>query len=260
MGRSGNGQTVREEGMKLEDVAARCAVAASVMVFCLAVPLRASPHQGAAQDSRFVRALNSPMTTFDAQGRSFAECLITLVYRFGLPGGLEHIDREAAARPLTLKLRNKSVREVITALVAQVPGYQVSFTRNFVEVYSPRARSDPANILNTVIPSYDVDLQTPNVSSFRLFCALAKAAAPSGGCGGSIATGGPATVTLHLRNKRVYEILYEIAGADGETFWTVTVAPERLSAFTSDMWYTYSLDSGFESTVLTRLETLFTGR
>jgi hypothetical protein len=158
--------------------------------------------------------------------------------------GIEYLDRGAARQPLHLQLRGKPVREILSSLVAQARQYRVGFSGGCVQLYSPKARADPSNLLNAIVDNFQVSEVDPQVASAAAFEALIHETAPKTSVVESTALGtlGPPTMTLHLKKAKVYEILDTIAGKHGAAVWVVRVPPDRLSTLKGMLWYIYPLE------------------
>ena len=194
---------------------------------------------------------------FQAAGRPMAEVAVSMAYRYKVPMAIEHVDRNALRKPLRLKIKDQSVRRIIAAVVAAVPGYRVDFSQGLVDIYSPAARTDPSNPLNTVISRYDVDGLDTHLADAELLCDIARQLRGRSGCGGSVAGGqwGNRKITLHLRDKRAYEILNAIIAQNGEALWIPMKRPKEGSPLImGNLWYIYPLDRSFESSALGRLK------
>lgn len=160
---------------------------------------------------------------------------------------------------MRVKLTNKTIRETLTALAKATPGYEVSFSSGVVEIYSPRARQDPSNLLNTVISDFGVKDEDPQVASYDLAGALVRKFMPDVAIVRSIPVGslGPSKVTLRLHNSKVYEILDALISANGEAIWVVRVPSGGLSTLERTRWYVYGLDPAFKDVVLQDARNLF---
>jgi hypothetical protein len=145
---------------------------------------------------------------------------------------------------LHLQLRGKPVREILSSLVAQARQYRVGFSGGCVQLYSPKARADPSNLLNAIVDNFQVSEVDPQVASAAAFEALIHETAPKTSVVESTALGtlGPPTMTLHLKKAKVYEILDTIAGKHGAAVWVVRVPPDRLSTLKGMLWYIYPLE------------------
>lgn len=197
---------------------------------------------------RFESKLNSRIGHFKITKQTLVAIVLDLAYEFQLPTGIEYVDHDAMTRPINLELHNESVREILLAIVQQVPEYKISFSDRVVDIYAPKAREDSSNLLNKLIKNFAVsELDTVDADA-ELFCALSHEVTPSGGCGGSFARGqlGPLKISVHLQNAKVYEILNAMAAQNGKAIWTVIAPPDRLSKIpVGGLWHIYPLESGF---------------
>ena len=57
---------------------------------------------------------------------------------------------------------------MVEAIVKQDQQYRVSFSNGIVDVFSPRARDDPSNLLNKVLKDFSVtEMETPQRRSYE---------------------------------------------------------------------------------------------
>ena len=201
--------------------------------------------------------LNTRVELFDTAGQTFAQALLGLAYEYKLPMGVEYWSKESTHVPLKLQLRNRSVQEILETLATEQPGYRVSFPGGVVQVYASRGRSDPSNLLNTIIPRFRIMGEDPAAASAQAFEALVHVVSPGTSVIESTAVGSPLRVSLDLRNARVYEILNAIVAQDGAAVWVVRVPPDKLSVLKGDLWYLYPLDAAFKEVVLQDVRSLF---
>jgi len=207
----------------------------------------------------FSEKVQSMVPEFEAVGRPMADVAVQIAYKYKLPMAIEHVDLDALRKPLRLTLKGQSVRQVIAAIVASVPGYQVDFSRGLVDIYSPAARRDPSNLLNMQIPRFEVDGLDTHLADAQLLCDIGRQLHGHSGCGGSVAGGqwGKRKITLHLDNRRVYEILNAIVAQNGEALWVPIAQPKEGSPLiTGNFWYIYPLDPPFERSAVERLREL----
>jgi hypothetical protein len=235
---------------------------AIVLASVLVAPLRIQGALGQQRHRRppYENRLDAVVEVFDSGGQTLAQNFLSLAYRYDLPMGVEYLDRAAVSEPLHLQLRGKSVREILSSLVAQVPEYRVTFSGGIVQLYSPQARGDPSNLLNAVIDDFHVSEMDPQVASAAVFEALVHKVAPTTSIVESTALGtlGPPTLTLRLNKSRVYEILDAIVARYGEAVWVVRVPPEKLSTLKGALWYIYPLEpSDWRAAVLGDVTSLF---
>jgi len=207
--------------------------------------------------------LQTTIPDFDASGRPMVVLLLRLAYKYELPMAIEYAARETVRRPLDLRLRGCSLRDVIASVVEAAPGYRVDFAGGLVDVYSPDARLDPSNPCNTLVNDFDVTDTDTHFADTELLCALSRQVNPLTACGGSVVGGqwGDLKITLHMRNKKVYEILNAIVAQNGRAVWA-PIAPLNKPAelgpnARTNFWYIYPLDPPFEAVAVQRLESLF---
>ncbi|HEV2492416.1 MAG TPA: hypothetical protein VG204_05015 [Terriglobia bacterium] len=195
------------------------------------------------------------VASFDAANRPLAQLALALAYEYKLPMAFEHVDEDALRKPLGIRLRGSSLHDVVAAIVASLPEYRVDLSGGLVDIYTPAGRSDPSNLLNTVIESFDVTELDTHLADAELLCALARQLRPGSGCGGSVAGGqwGSLKITLHTQGTRVYEILNAIVAQNGGALWVPIPPPRKQSSVMMNLWYIYPLDPAFESTALSRL-------
>jgi hypothetical protein len=215
---------------------------------------RDSMSDGGSSGSSFSAKLQTQIPEFDTSGTPLARVAIRLAYQHRLPMAFECVDQDALRKPLRLQLKAHSLRHVIVAVVASFPEFRVDFSQGIVDVYCPAARQDSSNPFNTLIPRYDVEGVDTHFADAQLLCAIS--ALHGGGCGGSVAGGewGSLTLTLHLANKRVYEILNAIVAQNGQALWVPIAPPAKPSPMSMNFWYIYPLDPPFEGSAIGGLE------
>lgn len=206
--------------------------------------LKATQETPRRKQPSFDQRLGIRVLRYDTGPRPFVRAVLDLVSKYQLPLGLEYVDREALRRPLNLRLNNKSVREILQALVAQVPQYRLRISPDVIEVYSPKARADASNFLNTVVANFARTGQTPRMVSLAIYSAVtAERHQVCCGIVNVLEPGDAPTVTLALRDKRAYEILDALV-ARMQGFWIPVVPPEKLSVPGPKLWEVYQLEYG----------------
>ena len=212
-----------------------------------------------AQASLFESKLDRRVERFDTSGRTLVASVLDLAYEYELPIGLEYIDHDAATHPINLEFRDEPVRGILVALVQQASEYRVSFSDGLVDIYAPKAREDPSNLLNKVIKNFAVTGLDTHEADLELFCALARDVEPRGGCGGSIAQGqwGPLKITVHLQDAKVYEIVNAMVAQNGKAVWTVIAPPAKLSKVpVGGLWHIYPLEPAYKAGVLDKVSSV----
>jgi hypothetical protein len=205
--------------------------------------------------SAFDGKLDKNVPWFDTSARPLFTTLVDLAFEYQLPVGLEYVNSEATRRPLDVQIRDASVRQILAKLIAQAPGYEVSFNDGLVNVYSLNARLDASNPFNRLVNSFVVQDVDTHVADFHLFCQLEHQA--KRGCAGSVGTGqwGSTRISVQMNNAKVYEILNEITARNGKAIWTVTVPPKKLHALAGNegLWHIYPLEDSFKASIKNKL-------
>lgn len=221
-------------------------------VNALAVPLH---HFQPIQRPPFQETLNKRIDGFDGSGRTLAALILDLAYEHKIPLAFEYVDRPAVTEPVDIHLKNSSIRDIIEAAVGRFPEYRVSFSADLINIYSPAARQDRSNVLNTPISNFSVKELDTHRADMELFCAVVQAT-HGGACTGSIAVGqwGPLKVSVSKQNAKVYEILNAIVAQNSQAVWIVTAPANSLSEIpVGGLWHIYPLDNTYQSIVLEKL-------
>lgn len=214
-------------------------------------------------ERRHVLSFNEKLHTiaplFEVAGKPMADAAVHVAYKYRLPMAIEHVSRDALQEPLYVKLKDQSIRQVITAIVGMAPGYRVDFSHGLVDIYSPAARHDSSSPFNMVIHHFEVNGLDTHFAGAELLCDISRQLHGHSGCGGSIASGqwGDRKITLDLKDKRVYEILNAIVAQNGEALWTPVARPKVSSPLIAgNFWYIYPLDPSFEMSAIGGLQQL----
>jgi hypothetical protein len=233
-----------------------CSIMASISY--LAAPPHPNPGQSQAPPATDSK-LDKRISYFQTSGQPLLSAVVGLAYEYKLPMGIEYVDREATTRPIYLEFRNESLRTIFASIVAQLPEYRVDFFGEVVEIYSPHAREDSANLFNKPIKDFSVVGVDTRDADLELSCSLSRELKASAFCGGSITNGqwGPLKITVRRKNAMVYEILMAIVQQNGKAIWIVTTSPEKLSKMQmGGLWHIYPLEMPFKEVVLDKLESL----
>lgn len=212
---------------------------------------------------RFEDQLKERLADFDGSGRPMVPLLLGIAYKYKLPMGFEYVDSDAVRRPIKLRLKGRTLRDSIGALVATAPGLRVDFSGGLVDIYSVKGRSENSNPFNITIRAYDVDRLDTHRASAELLNILMQQIHPHAVVLNSIAPGqwGDLGITLHMRDRKVYEILNAIVAQTGSAVWISAIPAGHLTTLstnvTKNFWYIYPLDSAFESMAVERADSLF---
>lgn len=239
-----------------------CALLISCLTILSAWPVKqhaSNMRPAQAQASLLESKLDRRVEHFDAAGRTLVANVLDLAYEYELPTGIEYVDQNAMTRPIDLELDNESLRGIIVAIVQRAPEYRVSFSDGLVDIYAPKAREDPSNLLNKIIKNFAVTDMDTHRADMELFCALSRELVPPAGCFSSIAVGqwGPLKITVHLQNAKVYEIANAMVAQNGKAVWTVIAPRGNLSKIpVGGLWHIYPLEAPFKDAVLGKLTSI----
>jgi hypothetical protein len=206
----------------------------------------------------FASKLDTRVAEFDGSGRSLVAVALDLSYAYHVPLALQYVDRSSTTQPITMHVRNDTLREIFVGIISQFPDYRVSFSEGLVEIYSPSARADSSNLLNTTIRKFTVARRDASHAEMELYCAMVRETRAGDVCGGSTTSWGAKNITLDMENAKVYRILNAIVSQSGDAVWIVTVPPGKLSELASvgRLWHIYPLEEPFRAAALDALAEL----
>jgi hypothetical protein len=211
----------------------------------------------------FAGILKRRLTSYDNKNRSLAASLFDLAYRYRLPMGLEYINRDIVWRPVKLRVENKSLASIVQSLIAATHSdLKVDFSSGLIDVYKPEIRSNPRNVLNTMIAKFQLKGVGPEFASIYLAGSLQAIYQPGTAFGGSFPGGpfGKGRLSFNLQNMPAYKILNHICAESGDHLWTVSVPPSKLEKFGPNMWRIAPLDLPHQIMVLNDLKKFFPQR
>lgn len=233
------------------------AVPALVILALTMYPLRAARSFSDRQAMPLSHLLSVRVREFSWKNASMAYNLVRLAYSYHLPIALEYIDRAALAAHPAPRLRGMTVSEALRTIIAVCPEYSVDVSHGVIDIYSPLARRDPSNLLNTIIPRFSVTDLDAGVASAALLDAVLAQRKPGMSVAHSVAGVGGEKLSLSVMNMPVYAILNKIIVSQGSSIWVVNVPPQKLSEPEDTPWHVYPLDSAYEPIVLGALGELF---
>jgi hypothetical protein len=235
-------------------------IVAATLAFSLLATLSASDSPSTmgqeAKPTPLASKLDKRIAQFDASGHTLVAIALELSCTHKIPLAIEYADRYSTTEPIDLRFSNQSLREIFVGVVSKFPTYRVSFSDGLVTIYSPAARADKSNLLNTTIKRFNVTQRDTRDAETELFCALLRETKSGNVCSGSTAPGqwGTKKITVDMEDAKVYEILNAVIGQNGEAVWTVAVSPEQLSKLPAgQLWHIYPLEEEFKTVALSRL-------
>lgn len=183
-------------------------------------------------------ALNKRVTNYNLGETSFLEALVHVAGDFHIPMGVAWVNTPAARAPRPFEWRDVTVKQMIEAIAATPPGYQVQMSNGVMHVFPLRPILERENFLTLKIPSFEVHDAPTELASERLFDTLV----PQQVGGFSLAANADdPRISLRLKDSTVEQVLDAIVLASARKIWIAT----------------FSDDTGLTSTGLRRTETLW---
>jgi hypothetical protein len=175
----------------------------------------------------------------DISGLPLIDALLLFAQREHIPMSIEYIDEQALTENVSVHTKDTTVAGLLS-LILPPSGYTWSERYGVIDVTHVGAPIGRANLLDHVIPTFDIPRSSLDEFSFELEMALKHDLNPeAGGFGGDYISIGPPVFVgpFHLREASVREILSRAARQEGLAAWVVTVPPEGLSQASShSLW------------------------
>jgi len=170
--------------------------------------------------------LGAPVHDYSLTAHNFAEGLIGVATQFHVPMGIEWLNTPAARTPLTLDLKDTTLREILDAITRTQPGYEVRVGNGVVHVFSLNIPSNQ-NFLHLKVKRFEAHHDVVDMAERRLRnlvqSNVGRPQLGGGGRGGSLAANvGETTVDLQLEGVTVETVLDSLATASTKKIWVVT--------------------------------------
>ncbi|HTG17157.1 MAG TPA: hypothetical protein VK747_18040 [Blastocatellia bacterium] len=172
------------------------------------------------------------VANFNNQDKPLIPTLLGIAADYQLPMGIERVVKEAAEQPITVKIEQGTVSNLLDRCIRQVPGYAWAIRDGAVHVYGVEELSQPSNLFNLVIPSFEVKNETLNQASnglrMQLIFAQEKTGAVVASFPGSLALEDK-QLNVKAHNVTVRDILNRLVALHGEAVWIARIPPQKLS-------------------------------
>ena len=171
--------------------------------------------------------LDSRVSHFAVQHRNLIDSLLMLGQQAHIPVAIEYIDQTSFKPTLSLDLRHRSVRQLLTA-ITRPAGYRWMLRESVVTVTHSGALTGRSNLLNIRVQHFKIPESTMQHAGMVLAINLYSVLNPhSGGVAGDYAGGNPKYLTgpFDLENKTVREILDRIVSQHRNGAWIVQQPP-----------------------------------
>lgn len=176
----------------------------------------------------------------DISGLPLVDALLLFAQREHIPMGIEYIDEQALTATVSVHAKETTLAGVLALVLPRSSGYVWSERYGVIDITHVGAPIGRANLLDHVIPTFDIPRSSLDEFSFELEMALKHDLNPeAGGFGGVYISMAPAVFVgpFHLREASVREILSRAARQEGPAAWVVTVPSEGLSQASShSLW------------------------
>lgn len=172
------------------------------------------------------------VTNYDNGGAPLIPTLLSIAESYDLPMGIEMVTKDALERPVTVKLEAGPLSRLLDSCVALLPGFSWAQRDGVVHVFGPRELTQPSNLFNLVVPSFEIREQTLDAADEKLgMVVLIEVERPKGVVGSYLPSSEleDKRLTFAARNATVREILSALVRLHGKSVWIARVPPERLS-------------------------------
>jgi len=176
----------------------------------------------------------------DISGLPLVDALLLFAQREHIPMGIEFVDEKALTTNVSVHTKDTTVADLLSLVLPRSSGYVWSERYGVIDITHVGAPIGRANLLDHVIPTFDMPRSSLDEFSFELEMALKHDLNPeAGGFGGDYISIGPPVFVgpFHLREASVREILSRAARQERPAAWVVTVPPEGLGQASShSLW------------------------
>lgn len=174
---------------------------------------------------------------FASSGTNALDTLLLFCQQEGIPLGVEYVDLSLLKTPVTVKVSESNVAEIVKQILVPVQGYRWFIEDGLIVVtHVSLDRADSQNLLRLTITEFKSRESTLAEASNVLRMGIDRQLHPEiRGWVGSYPPGdtlrriGP----FSLKNLSVRDILNELVAAHGSAAWIVNVPPGNLSRLTS---------------------------
>jgi len=169
---------------------------------------------------------------FENQGKPLIPTLLEVADTYGLPMGIEKVERIALDQPIAVKFKRGSVARLLDRCIRQLPGYSWAARDGVVLVFGDDELKQASNLFNFIIPSFEGENETLNRADAGLTMKLyVEKEKPNGYVGSYLGSTDfeKKRLTLKLHNASVRQILNRLVALHGGVVWIARVPPEKLS-------------------------------
>jgi len=191
---------------------------------------------GRAQTTQSPPVLSQSVPSFKVERLSLVDALLQLGQQEGFPLGIEYVDREALQKPISVKMDETTVGEILEELLGQNRGYSWHVREGVLTVSHASVASGRENLLERVVPQFSVPRCSVGDASHLLLMDLKQELYPEiQGFAGEYSPGdlGNLIGPLKLRNVPVWRVLNRLVSVNKKAAWIVQVPPGHLDKLPS---------------------------
>jgi len=171
---------------------------------------------------------------FDSESKSVPVRLIELAQRFNIPMGIEWSDDPQAKAPSPVHIRDTTIRNLLSQILAQQPGYEFRLDDGVVHIFATRLLDDPRNFLNIRLREFSLEKANMGAARFYLWGTIISHLHQRGGFGGG--WGGYSKykdfdvnkITFSCRDLTVRQALSKIVKSQGNALWVVRIRQRQM--------------------------------
>lgn len=173
-------------------------------------------------DSRLDRSV----ANYHVTSANFVGALVQAASEFKVPMGIQWVNTPESKANVDLSWRDSTVRQILTAITATQPGYEITLNNGVVHV-SPTSMPPAQNFLLVKVESFElhqgvVELAERNLRTF-IRTRMAPTPSESMGVGGSLATNvGEPRIDLQMNNVVAEDVLDALTTKSSRKIWVVT--------------------------------------
>jgi hypothetical protein len=164
---------------------------------------------------------------FAVKERNLIDALLSFGRQGQIPIGIEHVDKAAFQRRISVEFRERNVKEILDAITHPV-GYRWFIRGHVVLVTHDGALVGKSNLLNTRIPQFLIGETSMHEASLALSLHLYFVLNPNGGGIAGDSPGGNLAFRVgpfDLKNTSVRDILNQIVSQHSNGAWVVQQPP-----------------------------------
>jgi hypothetical protein len=156
-----------------------------------------------------------------------------------VPLGIEYVDRGALEKPIRHDFRHATIGEIVQVLLGGTGGYTWRVRDGVLDI-GHQSTAGPGNLLDRVLPEFEISKCSTGMASVALYLALYRDLHPEvTGYAGDFNPGNPDNLVgpLKVRNTPVRHVLNLLANGTKKGAWIVRVPPGHLDQLPPDgLW------------------------